>query len=157
MNHGETTNGQSDDAGRTSLLLNLPTAPTAVLAGQEAPAATAPRAWLECAILVAAAQHPDWRTPPTAHTAHRWLTRADPIATASTTHQAEALLKPIVRNPQVTGGRYAQAPLYSPPMRNLIDSINARWNRLLPQAPTPAPISADRAGGSNLDSCHKQR
>ncbi len=136
----ETTKSQSDDAQRTALLLNLLTAPTAVFAGQEVPAATALRAWLECAILIAAEQHPDWRTPPTAHTAHRWLSRAELIAAASTPHDAEALLKPILRKPQITAGRYAQASLYSPPMRNLIDSINARWSRVLP----PAPTSADR-------------
>jgi hypothetical protein len=134
---GETTNSQSDDAWRTTLLLTLLTAPTAVFAGQEVPATTALRAWLECAILIAATQHPDWRTSPTAQTAHRWLSCAEPIATASTTHQAEALLKPIIRNPRVSAGRYAQASLYSPPMRNLIDSINARWNRASPLKPNP--------------------
>jgi len=131
----ETANAPGDGARRTALLLNLLTAPTAVFAGQVVPASTALRAWLECAILIAATQHPDWRTSPTAQTAHRWLSCAEPIATASTTHQAEALLKPIIRNPRVSAGRYAQASLYSPPMRNLIDSINARWNRASPPKP----------------------
>lgn len=131
----EIRNNPGDGARRTALLLNLLNTPTAVFAGQEVPSETALRAWLECTILIAAAQHPDWRTPPTAHTAHRWLSSAETIAAVGTAHQAEALLKPIIRNPQISAGRYAQASLYSPPMRNPVDSINARWNRASPPKP----------------------
>lgn len=95
---GEATNAPSDGAQRTALLLNLLTAPIGVFAGEVMPAATALRAWLECAILTAAAEHPDWRTPPTAQTAHRWLSCAAPIATATTAQRAEELLKPIIRD-----------------------------------------------------------
>lgn len=125
---GEAGNDPGDGAPRTALLLGLLTAPTAVFAGQVAPATAVLRAWLECAILIASAERPDWRTPPTAQTANRWLGDAAPIA-MTTTREAEELLKPVIDNPRVRASRYAQASLYSPPMRNLLDSMHARWNR----------------------------
>lgn len=135
---GPTTNSQSEGPRRTGLLLDLLTAPTAAFAGEVVPASTALRAWLECAILTAAAERPDWRTPPTAQTANRWLNHATPIAMA-TTREAEELLKPIIDNPRIRASRYAQASLYSPPMRNLIDSVLARWNR--PSTPGHTPLA----------------
>ena len=136
--------GASDGKRRTSTMLKLLTETTGSFAGEEAPAPTVLRAWLECAILTAATERPDWRTPPTAQTASRWLGYAEPIAMATTTHQAEKLLKPIIENPQVRAGRYAQASLYSPPMRNLIDSVHARWSRALPPEPKPRATSASQ-------------
>lgn len=134
---GETSNDTGDDVRRTAILLGLLAAEMACFAGQSAPGTTVLRAWLECAILTAAAERPDWRTPPTAQTANRWLSYATPIAMA-TTREAEELLKPVIDNPRVRASRYAQASLYSPPMRNLIDSVLARWNR--PSTPGHTPL-----------------
>lgn len=145
---GEGGNNPGDDVRRTAMLLGLLAAPTAVFASQSAPSTTVLRAWLECTLLTAATERPDWRTPPTAQTANRWLSYATPIVMATTTREAEELLKPIIDNPQVRASRYSQASLYSPPMRNLIDSVLARWNRPSTPGHTPLVTSTPTA------SCH---
>lgn len=115
---------------RNRQLVALLDEPTGKFAGQQVTAAVALRSWLECAVLIAAAEgRQDWRSPPTATAAGQWLTRAADIADAPTIHDAEQLLRPVIRRPTVRAGRYAQASLYGPPIRNLIDSLNARWNR----------------------------
>lgn len=52
---------------------------------------------------------------------------------------------PIIDNPRVRASRYAQASLHSPPMRSLIDSVLARWNRPSPPGHTPLVTSSPTA------------
>lgn len=79
------------------------------------------------------------------------------MATADATPDAGELLKPSIRIPQVIARRYAQAPLYSPPMRTLIGFAHARWNRASPLEPKDARQSASQMGAACMGSCPRQR
>lgn len=123
----------SSPAARTVDLLRLLNADFANFADEAVQAPTALRAWLEAAVLVAASEaRTDWRTPPSAADADRWLSQASAIALADTREDAEAEVRQVIQQPSVRAGRYARANLYSPPMRDLIDSALARWGRRRP-------------------------
>lgn len=100
----------------------------APFAGAEVPAPLALRAWLECAALLAATNnHRHWSRPPTIHEADHWLNQAAPIAQANRYDDAEKLVRTAVRSPTLGESHYRQARLYSPPLRDLIDSALSRW------------------------------
>ena len=62
-------------------------------------------------------------------TADRWLSHASQIAFANSPEDAVGQVRSTINERSIRASRYAQANLYSPPLRNLIDDALARWHR----------------------------
>lgn len=119
-------------AERTTMMLDLlESKNTAEFAGLEAPARMVVRAWLECAALFAAAaeHHGQRRTPLNVRAVDHWLDMASRIALARCPRDVEHPVRRAIDAAQLGESHFRRSLLYSPPLRDLIDSSRSSWAR----------------------------